>query len=541
MNKLYLYILLITSFSNVSFSQQTVVDSLQRRIETLEKLLNDKNYSRVPNVDLDKNLDYIVTEKISSKILYWMGAIGAILAFGGFSLLNFMKNSVKDESVKFIKENHDEIKKELKETKILLEEKLKNEKEILTNVNISQDNEITKLKVEMENRLQNLTGLQEQTLTDVDLRINNALKILWDDIANNKYDLAEKAEFNGQELINDIKTFLENKSVELSNDKKVLLVDCLMRCYYHTATKDANERNIKMIALLNQYENEKELKLMHTTYANAAIALINTYEFYGSKDVRASCIECCNKSLALLSDYGLVYALLLEVYMIDYKMSFSPEEKQAAEENLQRTFKSIENNKSTALCIEILMRIDGDKKVEYLKTYIDLLEDIYSDELMEIKDRACKSIIENKSLIKIPDYENILKTTLEENSRTELKLQGNWRAVKIIEAGTETPAENIDLQLLFNQYIYQLKTSAIVSNGYSLMLPYKNKLSGINFYQMIDEQSFQKFIPAIYKFENDRLILCSNYFSSERPVDFSSTPENKYYVEIYERVMNEKI
>ena len=113
-----------------------------------------------------------------------------------------------------------------------------------------------------------------------------------------------------------------------------------------------------MIRLLRKYETDAELTLKPSTYANAAIALSSIYARHGNKADRDTCIDCCDKSLSRLPNYGLPYAMKLEVSMIDFKKAFDDNDKQAALENIRRTFNDIKNNQSHALSYEIIERLD---------------------------------------------------------------------------------------------------------------------------------------------------------------------------------------
>jgi hypothetical protein len=532
MNKILFFFIFIHIFCNTSFSQEPLVDSLKQRIESLEKQMDEKNYSRVPNIDLDKSLDYIVTEKVSNKVLYWMGAIATVLAFAGFSLLNFMKNSITEESQKSIKEKFEEIKKELKETKSSLEEKLDDEKEKLMTVNLKQDTDIESIKSELNTSLKNLTSRQESTLTDVDERINKSLKLLWKDLAVNKTEQVEKRKYTGTDLIDDLKAILDNEIIELTDDTKKLLIDSLMRCYYSTLQKpgEDNIRNKSMYELLKKYEDKFEL--FPQTYSHIAIAFESDYAFQGLRRDFDVCIECCNKSIASSTDYGTAYTIKLQVLMISYEKAFDDNERESDSQNILKTFKDIENNKSYRLCIEIIDRFNTDRPVPNIKPYIEQLEKTYPVQMMDINERACTDIFQNQ-LMTNEKYSKLAFSILEDYSGKELNLQGGWKAVKVVIGGAETPVEEINLELNFNKSVFEFKSLIM---GYALFLPY-NKIPGINFYQMKDEKSFVKLIPAIYKIENGQLHLCSNYLTTERPEDFVSTPENKYYYEVYERII----
>ena len=49
----------------------------------------------------------------------------------------------------------------------------------------------------------------------------------------------------------------------------------------------------------------------------------------------------------------------------------------------------------------------------------------------------------------------------------------------------------------------------------------------------MEEEALSKTIPAIYKLENDQLVICLNDTSEKRPEEFLSTAENQFILAYY--------
>lgn len=554
MKKINLAVLFLILFSIKSNSQTAesitvqksmTIDSLQKKIEMLESKLLEKNYTRVPTGDLEEILDTKVSDSISGILTKWIPYI--LLVFGASGLTFYLrsksdvKSSVKEVSMEVFAEQEKKLNElakritdmidtqdkknnelyELQEKRnLLLERTINNDMKSIKEVNVKQDEMIKGLEEKNKKDI-------EEKVSAIDKQVQNSLEILWNDVAASKSGLAEKVNFKGDNLIADISQFLENEKIVFSDSNKKALIDSLMRCYYHTLPAD--KRNKKMIELLNRY---KGFELLPQTYAHAAIALENEYEYSGNQKEFDSCIKCCNTSIEISHDYGTAYAIKLEIYVIRYSKAFNEKEKQSAEDEILRTFKSIEINQSQYLCIEILQRLELDRGVPFLQKYIELLEKLFQVQVAKISERACSDIFVGGGYNKEKQYTELVNIILNNYLSREYSLEGAWKAVNIIESGIKSEAS---IEITFNGATYELRSSQAKNVGYVLFLPAIDKFKWINFYKMNTNGTFQV-IPGIYEFKENRLILCTNYLSNTRPDDFSSTPENKFYLETYGKI-----
>lgn len=498
-----------------SAQKDNEITSLRIQIDSLQQRLDETNYVRIPKQDFEKNLQNSVQKEVSDTIIRWIGFLAVLIGIIGFFIAVYFRTQISEQVAAKLKTLDDTIN-QFKEN-----EKGINAKQDLRLSEIEQD--FIKLNEEQKNFI-------TDSEIDIHKKINHTLSFVWDDIADSKMRIAEEKNYNGNELINEIKSLLENKSIEMRKEKRIALIDTLMRCYYFTNIDDKYKQ---MIKLLHRYETEPELTLMSTTYANAAIALSNNYEYYGKEEDRDTCIDCCDKSLSVLPDYGLPYAIKMEVSMINFKKAFDDNDKQAALEKIKRTFNDIKNNQSPDLCYEIISRLDVDRKVLYLKEYIDNLENLFADNLLEISERVCSDIIvanaQDNEL-----YEGTFNQILHDCMMKTPNIDGEWVPTKIIQNGNEVNHEYYSSKLILEDYKYTFLNNEWNKNGLVHFLPYL-KTCAINFYQQ-EGVNYAKFHNCIFKIEeNNQLTVCYGNSINIRPDVFSSTPENQNIIVVYSK------
>jgi len=509
---LLLFIIMISMQASAQKSDEVIL--LKQQIDSLQQRLDETNYVRIPKQDFEKNLQNSVEKAVSDSIFKWIGFLALLIGLVGGFIGAYFKNQIQEQ-----------VSANLKAVTDMIDNFKSSEAEI----NNKQDE---KLK-ELRNEFAELKKAQEKFISDsethINKKINQTLSIMWDDIADSKMRIAEGKEFKGKELIDEITSLLDNKTIEMRKEKRVALIDTLMRCYYYTPPMDENFK--QMIKLLRRYESVTELTLKPETYANAAIALINNYEYYGTKEDRETCLDCCDKSLDRLPDYGLPYAIKLEVAMIDFKKAFDDKDKNAAIENTRRVFNDIKNNQSRALCHEIISRLDIDSEVPYLKEYIDNLELLFADNLLELRERVCSDIVE-RNFLDDETYKDVFYKILDDSLMKTPDINGEWVPYKIIQNGSEVQNEQFSAILTFNECEYKMSSNEWDEKGLVHFLPY-SKVGAINFYR----EEGTKYVMShncIFKVEeNNQLMLCFGNSIEKRPDEFSSTPSNQNILVIY--------
>jgi hypothetical protein len=314
-------------------------DSLKARIVKLEKLTVESEYTRIPNKDFENILDNKIQKSMREIVNWWLIIIGALITVLGFLATKYANTFLQ---------------------------------------NIAEG-KVNQLKKENEEKIKSISNHYFSTVIDslLDFKIEIIMK------QNNRVE---------ELVVDDLKGYLTDESITISESKKVIIIDTIMRCYYYSNFPD---RIKKMIDLIREYE--EQFTLYSSTYINAALAFSEYYENYGTKDYLNSAIENCNKSIKILPDYGLAFAQKLELYTMAISKAFDDTEKMQYETELFRVFKDIENNQSTYLCTELIKRIEIDKD-SIMDPYIKNLYSNYNAEMAKIEARATSSTNANPTV-----------------------------------------------------------------------------------------------------------------------------------------------
>ena len=312
-------------------ASQTVlkVDSLKAKVEKLDQKVEEGSYTRIPNQDFENIVDNKIEKSLRETLRWWLFVIAALVSVLGFLVNKYAKaylQTIVDEKV-----NH--------------------------------------LKKENEDKIKAISTRYFSTV------IESLLDFKVETITKKNHNVDES-------MVNDLKNYLNDESLSIPEAKKVSLIDTIMRCYYYS---NYPQRIEKMIDLIKEYE--EKLTLLQTTYVNAAIAFSDMYDRYGNRDFMTSAIENCNKSIKILPDYGLAYALKLELYVMAISKAFDDADLQQNERELRKVFNDIEKNRSTFLCKELFDRFEIDKNT-FMAPYLDKLYAEFPDEINKILERA---------------------------------------------------------------------------------------------------------------------------------------------------------
>lgn len=310
-------------------SFQIVIDSLNARIALLEKKIQEKSYTRIPNEDFENIIDNKIEKSWRETVKWWLFIIGAIVSVLGVLINKYAKAYLQT----------------------------------------SVDEKINLLRQENDDRIKSASKRYFSSVIEslLDFKVENITK---------------KNHVVAESLVDDLKNYLSDESLTIPESKKVSLIDTIMRCYYYN---NYEQRVEKMIELIQ--EHETKYTLLQTTYANAAIAFSDMYDRYGSLDYYKSAIENCNKSIRILPDYGLAYALKLELNTMAMMKAFAESDRKHFHMELQQVFKDIQNNRSSYICRELIDRFEVDKKT-FMAPYLEKLYAEYPAEIAEITERA---------------------------------------------------------------------------------------------------------------------------------------------------------
>ncbi|MGQ1785090.1 MULTISPECIES: hypothetical protein [unclassified Saccharicrinis] len=542
MKKLGLILIVLCSFQGL-YSQQLSVDSLQKRIETLESALQKEHYTYIPIQDFDQKLRNSVKDEIQTwvdsrrmAILTLWGILSFLLGFllKYFFTENYRKKmearineetrEVKERSRLFIKEITDKLSDHVNE--------INQKYTILTESFSHKENNIDNRIGEVRALVINMKELQDAYVTDtnkyIENKINSTLSFIWDDIVDDNIRKAKERNYVGDDLIDSLNKLLENDEIQVSDNKKIELIDCIIRCYYYKKEIKGSFGD-KMISIVEKYE--KSLNLKPETFANIAINACNYYEFYGTSKFREATELYCNKSINMLPDYGIAYTVLLELFMIDFKKSKNKKESEQSIENIRNTFISIGNNKSDILPLEILERAKADH-LTYLKQYIDDLFVSYAADFNIIRERALQYLVKNyESTLKKEKDKLLLKYILDYGINTNnVIIDGKWELKEYSKAGIreEVTIETIEIK----DFEFKVQKETSIDNGLIYFLTATDPLE-VNLYFLNQFRT----VKGIYKLQDDRLFLCLD-LNGGRPNTFTSTSENGFVCKTYKRAVD---
>lgn len=497
-------------------------DSLNQRIDSLESLIREKNYSRIPIGDLDKSLEVRVQSEVYNAFYKYLAVLGLFLFGGGFGLYRSLQGELKNQVEATVKENHENYLKQLKE---------------MTEVQNRENGRQDILIKSLTDNIESLTKKQETFFSEVSLniekKISEATRIIWNDIAENKLRTAKESKYMGATLAREINNFIDNESVKIGDDKKQRLVDTLMRTLYNTPESELKQQGYgnkyqEMIKLLKKHENN--IDLLPETYVNAAIALNNNYEYYRNAEDKKLCLDCCDKALLKLKDYGIPFILKLEVLTMDYKNAYDQKEKDESLDQLRRLFHVINSNQSGALFFEAVERLQVDKRVPYLKPYLELLEQICNDELKLVKEKAMKFFV-SRDVLNVDVYKDLFFNILKEEMKLNVNYEGKWMATKSVVAGIEDDLKTIPIEFTIDRSVFSIKEGSSVTSGYVHFLNYNQKgLFNLYFFDADNKYIQTAYCKSEIKADNS-LIICANYSSENRPDEYNSTAENKFYLQ----------
>lgn len=295
----------------------------------LDKLLEQNSYTRIPNKDFETIIDNKIQKSIHEIVNWWLIIIGSLSSIIVFFVTKYAKAYLQT---------------------------------IL-------DGKVNQLK--------------KDSMEEIKTISNHFFSTAIDGLIDFKIETIAKKNNNVEELVvDDLKRYLTDESITITNNKKVSLIDTIMRCYY---CNNYPERIKKMIGLIKEYE--AKFTLDSATYFNAAGAFADMYDKFGGKDDLNSAIENSNKSIKILGDYGIAFAQKLELYIMAMSKAFDDAEKKQFEIELLKVFKDIENNKSLYLCNELIGRFKLDKQ-SFMKPYIEKLYNDYPGEMAKITART---------------------------------------------------------------------------------------------------------------------------------------------------------
>ncbi len=322
-------LLLFAPYNDAANSNQPLIDSLTHKIERLEQTIAEGSYTRIPNQDFENIINNKIETSLRETVNWWLLIIAAVVSVVGFLVNRYAKQHLQT----------------------ILDERA------------------VALKSEMGNRIEEIS---QEYFSNV---IETLIDFKTETISKNNFVVDTKT-------ISELRKYIDNNNLHVSEDKKIMLIDTIMCCYYYT---DFDDRTEKMIELIECYE--KEFSLLASTYANAALAFMHMYQIYGTSDFMKSAVENCSRAINKAPDYGVAYAIKLELQVIALEKAYNEEGRQLHLTALERAFKEIENNNSVHLAHDIVSRLNNDRS-SYLNPYVEQLYTQYPKEMEAIQARV---------------------------------------------------------------------------------------------------------------------------------------------------------
>lgn len=483
MKKLVAIIAIVCCASSLP-AQQTY-NTVEKRLDSIENNLRESNYVRVPQKDFDEVLDARVSRAAKDEVQGWAWIIvtffGALMTLLTFSLNRKMKDEVAE--------------------KIDIKSK-----------NIEQSIEtISKGQLEIMKKV----GI-------LDEKVANSMDMFWDEMALLILEKAADKKNLDAEFEKKINLFLKYEHVKLSEKRQIQLIDALMRSYYYSPDEDTKYK--KMVDLIREYEDQFELEPQ--TYANAAIAHSNNYELYGHESDRNNSLDNCEKSILRKKDYGIPYTVKLEIYIIDHEKSIEQDKKDEAIRNLRQTFRSIENNQSNIIAVEVNERMSVDRSIDYLKPYYNKLEQLFPFELNKIRLRAVEYYLKNYAITASNEKVYAMLDSLLAQSALgrPIDINGSWKVNKIMNAGASEMPGAVDEIISIKDYTYS--SNGELGNGWIFYLN-GGTAKNLVFFRAEGNSQYKK-IPAIYGIDLGELQICYDWFQFGTPQNFITDATNRY-------------
>ncbi|MEO8794863.1 MAG: hypothetical protein ABI390_05305 [Daejeonella sp.] len=588
MKKIFILLLIFPMLVNGQTDNRLEKENilLKQRIDSLEKRLDEKFYTRVPNADFDSRLQDMVDKQvgnyISGKIALTTTIIGLISFLLGFLAKYFFSestrkqidNSVEELSKKVKDDNLDaknklddlltDQKKFISDTSNLFDERIKDISLRLENFRNVLENQIQQINNTLNKRIVDFEGTSltrlkqfedtiskntsetfsavqkqeterqnfEKNITEsLDLKFTETLSFLWADVIGAMFDRAATKNYEGEDLIVNFEKFLKS-NLSISKDLKIQLIDTLMRCYY--SSKNEKEKYEKMIELIQDYE--KEYDLLPQTYVNAAIAHTNLFEKYGTKELKETALLNCDKAINKEPSYGEPYALKLETFIIDLERTRDKSDQQIIKKDIDDLLFHINSIESPLLKGYFLERLYTDKEVSYLEKYINIINKNYPDELAPLRVDVVNALYENYS-IATDREKDLMNNILNEGLDSKSDLNGYWEAESYQKSGIGMNISTSAVTLKLQQSSFYLNLMNIESNGMIYFIPDVNP-KAINLV-WFEKDDVMKMIRGIFEIQNpEKFTFCIAEEGDERPLDFLSNAQNRYSILVMNKTGN---
>lgn len=171
------------------------------------------------------------------------------------------------------------------------------------------------------------------------------------------------------------------KTVKTEDEELIIgYIDTLISFYFQAGQYK------EIFSIVKEYE--KDFSFSPTGWATVAIANMDLYELYGSKEYKKASIKAADNALEQLPGYGSAQAVKLLIYIIDYDKEKSDAEKEEEQKTILRTLEEVNSGSVPVTSYET---IDYIKRAgEGFSQYVDKLFEVFPAQMKKMEERYNK-------------------------------------------------------------------------------------------------------------------------------------------------------
>lgn len=351
------------------------IDSILSTLQRINLILDEKNYTRIPNKEFDDKINLAVSKDIDARwknMLAWFAGIGGILLVFAFNYFRRELNSkVKEETKKDIEER-------IKAMNEIMDKKFRELTDSLTE-KISHVY-LTTVKSQYETQIRELESLYQKKLASLDSKmkeLDTQMLMTSGNIMRAEIDKIKNAGVFSKEEYNTLKEFVPR--AEQMKDSRLLsdLLNELSRAAYY------NKRESELQEVYEKYMNNPDIDIKENSFINIAAGMFYNYASSREDEIKEKAFRFINKSLTKVSDYGEALGLKLEFLMVDLEKETSDNEKNKIRREaallIDQALLSHYASK------ELISRFDRVSVNPTEKKYIDLLKREFPVEMVQLE------------------------------------------------------------------------------------------------------------------------------------------------------------
>jgi hypothetical protein len=312
MKKKYVFIVMLGTlvYGFLCAQQPSKNDSIYTALQGIQKALEEKNYTRIPNQDFDKALEIKLADKVNAQVTDRIDTIRNIvflvLAIIGGALLLGLRTMVNNSVSEQLKEKSKEVDADMKEKiKFYYLEFIKEDVE----------KELSQQKIELRKEIEGVIVKSDELARELNLAKQSLL------VYNLNNLKAEKSNRDYAKNFELAKKYLADAE-KLGDKDTISLALAELSTAAYMAKKDSEIEDI-----IDGYMNARTADIKETVFINLAGGLF--YEYASTRDIQTKnkALKYINASLRKVNDYGEALALKLEFLMVDYEEGYNEEAK----------------------------------------------------------------------------------------------------------------------------------------------------------------------------------------------------------------------